>query len=356
MARRIDNDVIILTARDITRVIGTVGLDELMRRMIAALESAAATLDPEVTVTYERAGFQYEKPDLGLVEWMPAMELGRTVSIKTVGYHPTNPTQRSIPSVLATTSLHDTTTGALTALVDSTLLTAIRTGAASAVATDILAAPASRTLGLIGSGAQAVTQAHAIAQVRPIARVIAYDTDPAISASLARRLPLDVPVTVADDAATVLRVCDIVCTATTVDIGAGPVVPDVAHVEHLHVNAVGSDFPGKTELPADLLRRALVVPDDPDQCKREGECQQLDARDIGPGFAEIARHRDRYAHHQGALTVFDSTGWSLEDLVAAELMVAEATRLGLGTRTNVQVLPDDPFSPYEDLLAHGPGA
>lgn len=350
MARRNDGDVIILTARDITRVIGTVGLDELMRRMIAALESAAATLDPEITVTYERAGFQYEKPELGLVEWMPAMELGRTVSIKTVGYHPTNPTQRSIPSVLATTSLYDTTTGALTALVDSTLLTAIRTGAASAVATDILAAPDSRTLGIIGSGAQAVTQAHAIAQVRPIERVVAYDTDPSVSSSLARRLPLEVPVEVAAEAAAVLGVSDIVCTATTIDIGTGPVVPDAPHAGHLHVNAVGSDFPGKTELPLDLLRRALVVPDDPDQCRREGECQQLEDRQIGPSFAEIARHRDRFARHQDTLTVFDSTGWSLEDLVAAELMVTEATRLGLGMRTSVQVLPDDPFSPYEDLL------
>ncbi len=351
MARATESDVLILTARDVTRVIRTVGLDELMRRMIRELTVATSELDPEITITQERAGFHYEKPDLGLVEWMPAMELGRTVSIKTVGYHPTNPTQRSIPSVLATTSLYDTGTGALVALVDSTLLTAVRTGAASAVATDILAVPGRSVLGLVGGGAQAVTQAHAIAQVRTIDRIIAYDPDAGVLESLSRRLPIDVPVEIAADARAVLAGADIVCTATTVDIGAGPVVADVAHARHLHLNAVGSDFPGKTELPVGLLRRALVVPDDPGQCRREGECQQLDDDEIGPSLAEIARERDRYLPYRTSLTVFDSTGWSLEDLVAAELVVNEAVRLGIGSRTVLQTLPEDPFSPYEDLLA-----
>ncbi len=350
MAESTNDQVVVLRAQDIATIIHGVGLDRLMDEMILAIRNAAGNLDPDVTMTMERAGFQYDKPDLGLVEWMPAMELGRTVAIKTVGYHPSNPIQRSIPSVLATTSLHDTSTGALQALVDSTLLTAMRTGAASAVATDILADPKSSVVGVVGAGAQAVTQIHAISRVRPIDRVLAYDTDPIVAGTLANRLPLTIPVDNVDDIGHLVGGSDIVCTATTVDIGGGPVMPDVVHRPHLHVNAVGSDFPGKTELPLSLLRRAMVVPDDTEQCLREGESQRLRADEIGPDLAQLVKTADAFEPARGRLTVFDSTGWSLEDLVAAELMIDHANRLGVGLRTNLQSLPDDPYSPYGTLL------
>ncbi len=341
----------VLTHEHIAEVVRTVGLDQLMDDVIEAIRCAGAELDPEATIVLERAGFQYTKPDLGLIEWMPSMELGRAVGIKTVGYHPTNPTQRLLPSVLSTTSIHDTSTGQLTALVDSTLLTAIRTGAASAVTTDVLARSDSSVLGIVGAGAQAVSQIHAVSRVRAITDIRAFDTDPAVSATLADRLSVDLPVTVVSSPAEAITGADIVCTATTVGIGAGPVLPDHGYLPHVHINAVGSDFPGKIELPLGLLRAALVVPDDPPQCLREGESQLLQPTELGPSMAELLRHAEDFEHYQNAITIFDSTGWSLEDLLVAEIVLGHAERLGIGLMAEMQSTPKDPYSPYEDVLS-----
>ena len=340
---------LVLGADHVADIVSRVGLDTLLDELIARLRNVAADLEPDVTITMERAGFQYEKPELGLVEWMPAMELGRLVSIKTVGYHPSNPAQRQTPSVLATTTLHDTTDGRILAITDATLLTALRTAAASAVATDVLAAPDAAVLGIIGCGAQAVTQIHAISRVRPISSVLAFDTNPAVAQSLASRTPVDAPITIVDSSDRIVEVADIICTATTVDIGAGPVMQDLPHKPHLHINAVGSDFPGKLELPLSMLERALVVPDNTNQCLLEGEAQQLRADQLGPDLAGLVKGTKGFRASQAALTVFDSTGWALEDMVAAELFIEHARALGIGLRLQLQADPDDPYNPYEGL-------
>ena len=349
MANLEPNSTAVLTAAHVAAVVRAVGLDQFMDDVIEGVRRAAAQLDPETTITIERGGFQYEKPSFGLVEWMPSMELGRAVGIKTVGYHPSNPTQRGLPSVMATTSIHDTSNGRLLALVDATMLTAIRTGAASAVVTDILADPASSTLGLIGCGAQAVTQVHAISRVRPIDKIVAFDADPSVAASLASRLPINIAVEIVDASASVVVDADIVCTATTVDIGAGPVLPMFGLKAGAHINAVGADFPGKTELPAQLLRNALVIPDEVAQCLKEGECQQLSEDELGPPLAELVQNAESFSGWHNQLTVFDSTGWALEDLIAAEITLAHAKRLNIGIHTDLQHNPIDPYAPYELL-------
>jgi ornithine cyclodeaminase/alanine dehydrogenase-like protein (mu-crystallin family) len=344
----------VLTQRCIAQLVGAIGLDALLDEMIARLATALRDYDPATTETFLRTGFRYTKPDLGLIEWMPTMEHGRRVSIKTVGYHPTNPTDRGTPSVLATTSLHDTTDGRMLALCEATFLTALRTGAASAVVTDVLAVRDATTIGVIGCGAQAVTQIHAIARVRPIERVLAFDTDADVLATLAdrlRRAGIRATVDVRTHPAEILETVDILCTATSVEPGAGPVVADAAHRAWLHVNAVGADHPGKLELPAGLVGRAFVVPDLVEQCVTEGESQQVPRDRLGPEMAELLRDRHHYEHRRTSLTVFDSTGWALEDLIAAELVLDHAERLDVGYALELQPAPVDPYDPYEFLWA-----
>jgi ornithine cyclodeaminase/alanine dehydrogenase-like protein (mu-crystallin family) len=336
----------VLGANDLADIVTAVGLDRLLDELIEALVHALDDHDEEVLVTPDRDGFHYEKPDLGLLEWMPSMELGRAVAIKTVGYHPTNPVQRGIPSVLASTALYDTATGELVVLAEATLLTALRTGVASAVATDILARDGEVAVGVIGAGAQAVTQVHAISRVRPLSRVLAADASAANAESLGERLAfLGVPVE-AVDAERLVGQVDVLCTCTSVDPGQGPVVPDVEHRPWLHVNAVGADFAGKVELPRALLDRALVCPDVRSQCIAEGECQQLPVDAIGPDLTQLVKHRARYDVHRSTTTVFDSTGWSLEDLVAVEVVAAHAERLGIGALIDLRPDGSDPYDPY----------
>ncbi len=341
---------------DLTAVLASVGLDSFLDELIAAIRDGAARFDPERTEHKIRAGFSYMDPEAGLVEWMPIHQVGDAVAVKTVGYHPENPARRGVPSVLATIALYDTTTGHLRALCEGTLLTALRTGAASAVATDVMARRGPITLGLVGCGAQAITQVHAISRIRPIARLVATDTDPEVASTFVDRLPpvtsrVELVDTEAFEAA--VPELDVLVTCTSVPIGAGPVVAVQGYKPDLHVNAVGADFPGKTELPLDFVRRSLVVPDDLEQCLVEGESQRLDRSELGPDLAGLLADHDP-DRHADRLTLFDSTGWSFEDLMAAELFIAHADRLGLGTSVALQQTPGDPYDPYAGLRTASP--
>ena len=339
----------LLGSDEMTALLETVGRHRFMDLMIERLRGRMREHDDDTVQVRARDGFRYEKPDLGLIEWMPTHEVAGPVVVKMVGYHPTNPVQRGLPSVIATSSMWDTETGHLVALADATLLTAVRTGAASGIATDLLARSGPVTVGLVGLGAQAVTQLHAISRVRPVARVIALDTALEVAETFARRtafLELDIEVVDPARSATDVGEFDVLCTCTSVDIGAGPVVADVDHHPWLHVNAIGADFPGKLELPASLVSRAEVVPDILEQCIVEGECQQLFPDLIGPTITELIQRSGGAGSFRDELTVFDSTGWAVEDDVALRLAVELADRHGLGTEVQLEHLPPDPYDPY----------
>jgi ornithine cyclodeaminase/alanine dehydrogenase-like protein (mu-crystallin family) len=132
-------ETVILTVDDIRVIVQQVGLNGLMDEMIRRLEDAFACYDPQQTVIPARDGFSYTEPEMGLVEWMPVKGAGHQVTIKVVGYHPGNPSARSLPTILSTVSAYDTRTGHLFGLADGVFLTALRTGAASAVAARALA-------------------------------------------------------------------------------------------------------------------------------------------------------------------------------------------------------------------------
>jgi ornithine cyclodeaminase/alanine dehydrogenase-like protein (mu-crystallin family) len=343
----------VVRAADVAHVVRTLGVSTVLDELIERLAEALATYEATKVATPARDGFDYELPGVGLLEWMPAMEHGRVVAVKTVGYHPANPLERGLPTVLSTTSLYDPGTGRLLALLDSTLLTALRTGAASAVATDVLARPGPVVVGLVGCGAQAVTQLHGISRVRTVERVLVVDADPAVALGFARRswfVDRPVEVVALADRARVLAEADVLCTATSVDVGAGPVLDDGAHRPWLHVNAIGSDFPGKQELPCSLLGRAVVCPDLVEQCLAEGELQHAPSASIGPDLATLVQQRSRFEALRDRLTVFDSTGWALEDLVVAELVLDHAAALGVGTAVDLQPGGGDPRDPYAALL------
>lgn len=349
---------LILTAADIRRLVLTVGLDALMDAMIDRLEAALRCYDAEQTAVYPRRGFAYTEPSTGLLEWMPCMSSAHRATIKVVGYHPHNAQRHRLPTILATASEYDTTSGHLTCMMDATFLTALRTGAASAVASRILAIPDAGTVGLVGAGAQAVTQLHALTRIFDLRRVLVYDVEPAHQASFGRRtarFAAGVSVEAASPEQLAAE-ADVVCTATSVEIGAGPVMPAEGLQPWVHVNAVGSDFPGKMELPAALLRDAFVCPDNREQAVLEGECQQLEASQVGPELWEVVRHQDRFQPQRHRRTVFDSTGWALEDQVAMHLLMEYATELGIGTRLAVEIVTEDPLDPYHFLEAPTPVA
>lgn len=341
-------DTLILTAADVQRVVHHVGLDRLMDELIDGLTAAFVAYDPAATDVPVRHGFAYTKPTTGLVEWMPCMDRRAGVTLKVVGYHPANAQRHALPTILSTVSSYDTSSGHLRCLMDGTLLTALRTGAASAVASRALAPPEAAVVGLIGAGAQAVTQLHALTRVFDVRRVVVHDAVAAASASFADRVACFAPDLTVDlaPADTVAAAADILCTATSIELGVGPVFADRDLKPALHINAVGSDFPGKTEVPLSVLQRSFVCPDFRAQALREGESQQLPAEAVGPDLYQLLQAPPQ-AKVREQLTVFDSTGWALEDHVAMGLVTGYAETLGLGTYLPVEMVSEDARNPYQ---------
>jgi alanine dehydrogenase len=341
---------LVLDARDIARIISTVGRDEVMDRITGSLLTAFRGLARgDGGDTPARGGFTREANGQGCLEWMPHHQPGESVTIKTVAYSPGNPEHCSLPTILGTIARFDDVTGRLTALADGVVLTAIRTGAASAVASRLLARPDSSVVGLIGAGAQAVTQLHGLSRVFDIGQVLVHDVDPRHLASFAQRvdfLGLDVRTA---PAAEVVAAADILCTATSVEVDGGPVFQDAGLREHLHVNAIGADLPGKTELPKSLLERAFVCTDHIEQALREGECQQLGADRIGAHLPQLCAAPELAHPHRSRTTVFDSTGFALEDHVALDVMLELATDLGLGTPVDIEYHPADALEVYPPI-------
>ncbi len=340
---------LIVAAADVAKIIVDVGLDRLMDDMIESLTLKLRDYDSSMVEAPTRSGFHYSKPEAGLLEWMPLMETGDSVTVKIVGYHPGNPDKYGVPTILSTVSAYDTTTGHLIGVADATFLTALRTAAASAVASKTLARPDSAIVGLIGCGAQAVSQLHAMIRTFPVRTVMVNDRVESRASTLVDR--------VADFATDEVEVyeaavgeivaeSDILCTSTSVAIGEGPVFAVTNHQPWLHINAVGSDFPGKFELPLEMLRDAVVCPDFPDQAIKEGESQRLSREELGPSLAELVKDRNALAPLRDRLTVFDSTGWALTDHVALRLLLNHARRLGIGLSIDLETGSGDPYSPY----------
>lgn len=340
---------LLFSESEIAQVVRAVGFDRLMDETIHGIRDACRDYKPESYSIPVRSGFFYEKGSChGLIEWMPVIRYGDRVVVKLVGYHPENPKHYDLPTVISSIVTLDTHTGRASSIVDGTFLTSVRTGAASAVASAVLADPGSKTLGLIGAGAQAVTQLHALSRQYSFTRILIYDTDVIACNSFANRAAyadISIPIEPATVDALVKQ-SDIICTSTSIGVGHGPLFDDGNLKDSVHINAVGSDFPGKTELPLSLLRRSLVCPDFPEQATREGECQQLEPEEIGPSLVNLVQGCGRYSEYRSSPTIFDSTGWALEDLIAADILTRLGTAAGCGTPVDLACLSADAKNPY----------
>lgn len=337
--------MLLLCAHDVRDVIAKVGVNNFMDLLIAKTEESFLALSSDKIEIPVRHGFAGQ----GLVEWMPVHFKKDSVVIKVVSYFPDNPHLKNASTIQAAISRYSGQDGRMTEVVEGGLLTAMRTGAASAVASRVLARPDSAVLGLVGCGAQSVTQAHALARCFPIRDILAYDICPTAHRSIVERLAfLGITVRPAS-LQDVEAEADILCTATSAEIGGGPVIVGRNLKPHVHINAIGSDYPGKTEVPKPVLSQALVVPDHREQALREGECQQLRPEDIGPDLCELVGNPGAFLGWRDRVSVFDSTGVSLEDAVALDTIGALARELGIGTHVNFTLDVEDPKNPYEPL-------
>ncbi|SEA37707.1 MULTISPECIES: ornithine cyclodeaminase [Acidovorax] len=288
----------------------------------------------------------------GVIELMPISD-ATTYTFKYVNGHPRN-TRLGLPTVMAFGVLADVATGMPQLLSELTYTTALRTAAMSAVAARALARPDSRVMAIVGNGAQSEFQALAFQHLLGITTLRLFDIDPAATAKLVANLEgTGLQWMACTSVAEAVRGADIVTTLTADKARATIVTP--AMVEPgMHLNAVGGDCPGKTELHADLLRQASVFVEYAPQTRVEGDIQQLPA-DFGVTelWQVLAGHQPGRTH-AAQVTVFDSVGFALEDFSALRYMRDAAIELGLGERIALIPALADPKNLFGAL--HQPAA
>ena len=264
----------------------------------------------------------------GVIELMPISD-NETYAFKYVNGHPHN-TRLGLSTVMAFGVLADVATGMPVLLSELTLTTALRTAAMSAVAARALARPDCHTMALIGNGAQSEFQALAFHHLLGIRTLRLFDTDPAATAKLRANLQgTGIDTVVCTSAADAARGADIITTATADKTRATILTPDML-APGMHINAVGGDCPGKTELHADVLRQSAVFVEYAPQTRIEGDIQQLPDDFAVTELWQVLAGSSAGRTSEAQVTVFDSVGFALEDFSALRFMRDTAQALGLG--------------------------
>ncbi|MDO8654233.1 MAG: ornithine cyclodeaminase [Undibacterium sp.] len=253
--------------------------------------------------------------DVGVIELMPISD-GKQYSFKYVNGHPKN-TQAGLLTVTAFGVLSDVNTGYPRLLSELTLTTALRTAATSVLAAQYLARPTSRSMALIGNGAQSEFQAIAFHCILGMKELRVYDVDPAATDKLINNLRVypDLRIIRARSIAEAVKGVDIITTVTADKTNATILLPEMLG-PGVHINGVGGDCPGKTELHPAILANARVIVEYEPQSRIEGELQQMPADFKVTELWQVLEGSAPGRESEQQITVFDSVGFALEDFSA----------------------------------------
>ncbi|MCQ2006454.1 ornithine cyclodeaminase [Rhizobium sp. NRK18] len=250
----------------------------------------------------------------GVIELMPTSD-GEIYSFKYVNGHPKNMAQ-GLQTVTAFGLLAEVSTGYPVLLTEMTLLTALRTAATSAMAARHLAPKGAKTMAMIGNGAQAEFQALAMKAVLGIENIRLYDIDPKATDKVVRNLSgSGLNVTACTSSQAAIEGAEIITTCTA-DKQYATILTDNMVGAGVHINAIGGDCPGKTELHRDILARASTFVEYPPQTRVEGEIQQMEADYPVTELWKVILGEEKGRHNAGQITLFDSVGFAIEDFSA----------------------------------------
>jgi ornithine cyclodeaminase len=304
---------------DIQQLVKQQGVGRFIERLAGEIEA-----DYRRWGEFEKSARVASHSDVGVIELMPTSD-GQHYAFKYVNGHPKN-TAAGLLTVTAFGVLADVATGYPLLLSELTVTTALRTAAMSALAAQWMARPDSRVMALIGNGAQSEFQAIAFHRLLGIRELRLYDVDALASAKLERNLRAmpdlaDLQIVRCGSTAEATQGADIITTVTADKRNAVILTSDMV-APGTHINGVGGDCPGKTELHRDLLLRPdvrVIVEYEP-QSRIEGEIQQMAADFPVTEFADVLASGVPARSHRDEVTVFDSVGFALEDFSALRFL------------------------------------
>jgi len=268
--------------------------------------------------------------------YMPSKNL---VGLKTVHIHKEN-AQKDMPVIHAIYTLFNSETGQTLAVMDGEYLTAVRTGAASGLATKLLAREDSKILAVFGAGVQSRTQAEAVCIVRDIELIHVFDIDYAKAEKFAAEMSgkLGIKVLPQSDLS-ILKSVDVICTATTTN---KPLFEDALLKDGVHINGVGSYTPQMCEIPPETIKRSKLIVDSVSACLVEaGDIIQplklgLITEDlIHAEIGEIVLKTKEGRTSDDEITVFKSVGNAVQDVAAAAIILENAGKLNIGSLINL---------------------
>lgn len=288
----------------------------------------------------------------GVIELMPTSD-GDVYGFKYVNGHPSN-TRDGLQTVTAFGLLADVATGYPVLLTEMTLLTALRTAATSALAARVLAPKNSKVMAMIGSGAQSEFQSLAMQAIAGIEEVRLYDIDPAATTKCAANLKGTglrvVECTTAEEAILSAQII----TTCTADKQYATILTDNMIGAGVHINAIGGDCPGKTELAPAILHRADIFVEFPEQTRIEGEIQQLDDDHPVTEFWEVLTGAATGRIDPAQITLFDSVGFAIEDFSALRYVRTHIEAPPFYHPLDLLADPDDPRDLYGMLARAKP--
>ncbi len=320
--------------------IETTGIETIVARLVDALETDFARWEE-----FSKCARIASHSPTGVIELMPVSD-GQTYGFKYVNGHPLNP-KAGLQTVTAFGVLADVSTGYPVLLSEMTLLTALRTAATSAFAARRLARPDASVMALVGTGSQSEFQALAFRRVLGIESLRIWDSDPGALDTFERNMrPLGFEIVRARNAADACAGADVV-TSCTADKTNATVVTDAMIAPGMHLNAIGGDCPGKTELDPAILHRADIFVEYAEQTRIEGEIQQLAPDHPVTELWRVVRGEAPGRTSAEQITVFDSVGFAIEDFTAL-CVVRESLRGDSGVpELDMIAEPEDP----KDLFA-----
>ncbi|MCP5381557.1 MAG: ornithine cyclodeaminase [Kordiimonadaceae bacterium] len=284
----------------------------------------------------------------GVIELMPTSD-GEVYGFKYVNGHPKN-TKEGLQTVTAFGVLADVNTGYPVLLSEMTILTALRTASTSAMAAKYLMPEGSKCMAMIGNGAQSEFQALAFKAICGIKELRLYDIDPSATDRCIKNLAgRGINIVKCDSEQSAVEGADIITTVTA-DKQYATILTDNMVGDSVHINAVGGDCPGKTELHKDILLRSKIFVEYPPQTRIEGEIQQLDEDYPVTELWQVMTGEAEGRTDQKQITLFDSVGFAIEDFSALRYIRDQLEKTGEYQNLDMVADPDDPRDLFGMIL------
>jgi len=326
----------ILTREEVAKAVKMAEAIETVKKAFIQLSSGKVEMPLRTQVPVEK--------QKGVTLFMPAyLADSDAMGAKIVSVFPNNQ-KRNLPTVHAVVIVVDAETGRPTAVMDGTYLTALRTGAASGVATDILSRKDARVAAIFGAGTQSRTQLEAICTVRSIKKVWVYDAVPRIASAYVEEMkkhgsPIPQDIFVSESPKQAVSEADIICAATT---SFQPVFNDSDLKPGVHINGVGSYTPEMQEIPAPTVVRSKVIVDSRQAALAETgdliipiEGGLISDKHIHGEIGELAAGKISGRESEEETTFFKSVGLAVQDVSIAELVLRRTRELGLGNDVEI---------------------